>query len=82
MNPLTDLPQIMIWERGRTTGTFLARFISFKFRRSTFVEQISFQAKLGSCAGLIEVYRLNTFLFFTNMSIIIIYYFYLLVFIN
>ena len=39
----------------RTTGTFTR----CKFRRSTFVEQISFQAKLGSCASLIKVYRLK-----------------------
>ena len=43
----------------RTTGTFFARFTRCKFRRSTFVEQISFQAKLGSCASLIKVYRLK-----------------------
>ena len=55
MNPMTDLPQMLIGEFGRTTEMFLAWFKRFDLRRSTSGEQkIGFHAKLGPCAISIQ----------------------------
>ena len=45
MNPLTDLPQILIRELGRPTGMFLARFKNSKFSGFTLIEKVWFTGK-------------------------------------
>ena len=38
--PLSDLPQILIGELGRTTGMFLAKFKNFKLKGMPFTGKI------------------------------------------
>ena len=40
MNPLTDLPQILIEELGLTTGMFFALLINYKLSEMTFTEKV------------------------------------------
>ena len=46
MNPLTNLPQILIWELGRTTGMFLAWVQGAQFSGSTVLAKIYLPCKI------------------------------------
>ena len=46
MNPLTNLPQILIWELGRTTGMFLAWVQGAQLSGSTVLAKIYFPCKI------------------------------------
>ena len=47
MNPLTDLPQILIRELGRTTGVFLVWFKNSDMSKLTFLDKVKFPGKVG-----------------------------------
>ena len=61
MNPLTDLPHILIWEYVRTKKMFLAWIKSSQLGTLTFTRKLGFQTKLDSPERYCLLCALNVF---------------------